>query len=189
MPFIDFRTGHGCRNREQGTPLTRTSVHSVTFAVSLALLSLGAFDADAASLTRRVEVATAPSDVWSAIGPFCAIKNWLPPVGTCTEDGKAPPTRTLVSTDGNSVFVELQTARSDARHFYSYTFISSPLPVTHYTSTISVAAKAKGLSIVTWRGTYTPKRGKENEAHAALAAIYRSGLDAIKSRFAQSSRP
>ncbi len=189
MWFIDFRTGHRCRHREHGTPLARTSVHSVTFAVSLALLSLGAFDADAASLTRRVEVAATVSAVWSAIGPFCAIENWLPPVGTCTEDGKAPPTRTLVSKDGHSVFVELQTARSDARHSYSYTFISSPLPVTHYTSTISVAAKAKSLSIVTWRGTYTPKRGKENEAHAALAAIYRSGLDAIKSSFAPSSGP
>jgi hypothetical protein len=123
--------------------------------------------------------------VWSMIGPFCAIKDWLPPVGTCTEDGKIPPTRTLVTKDGKATFVEMQTARSDARHFYTYTFQSSPLPVTHYKSTIEVVAKGEGVSTVTWRGTYTPEPGKEKDANDALAGIYSAGLDAIKARLAK----
>ena len=60
-----------------------------------------------------------------------------------TEDGKVPPTRTLVTKDGKATFVELQTVRSDTKHFYTYQ--STPLPVTHYTSTIKVAAKSKGI--------------------------------------------
>ena len=119
------------------------------------------------------------------IGPFCAIKDWLPPVGTCTEDGKVPPTRTLVTKDGKATFVETQTGRSDTRHFYTYTFQSSPLPVTHYKSTIEVAAKGNGVSTVTWRGTYTPDQGREKDANDALAGIYSAGLDAIKARFAK----
>ena len=65
----------------------------------------------------------------------------MPPVGQCIEDGKAPPTRILVTKDGKAAFVETQTSRSDAEHSYSYTFLSSPLPVSNYTSTIKVTAK------------------------------------------------
>jgi ketosteroid isomerase-like protein len=101
-------------------------------------LSLGTSAASAATLSRSMEVNVAPATVWSAIGAFCAIKDWLPPVGICIEDGKTPPTRTLVTKDGKASFVERQTARSDKEYSYSYTFLSSPLPVTHYTSTIKV---------------------------------------------------
>ena len=157
--------------------------YSVTVSVlALSLLSAGASSASAASLSRSVDVEGTPSEVWSIIGPFCAIEEWLPPVGTCTEDGKVPPTRTLVTKDGKATFVELQTARSDTKHFYTYTFQSSPLPVTHYTSTIEVAAKSKGISTVTWRGRYMPEHGKEKDANDALSGIYKAGLDAIKAK-------
>jgi uncharacterized protein YndB with AHSA1/START domain len=148
-------------------------------------LSLGTFAASAATLSRSIEVNGAPSTVWSAIGAFCAIKDWLPPVGMCIEDGKTPPTRTLVTKDGKASFVEKQTARSDPEHSYSYTFVSSPLPVTNYTSTIKVTAKGEGVSIVTWTGTYTPDSGKEKEAGDALNGVYESGLAAIKAKLAK----
>jgi hypothetical protein len=152
-------------------------------AFALTLFNAGASTAYAAVLSRSVDVEATPSAVWSMIGPFCAIKDWLPPVGTCTEDGKVPPTRTLVTKDGKAAFIETQTARSDAKHFYTYTFRSSPLPVTHYTATIEVAAKGKGISTITWRGTYTPDHGNAQAANAALAGIYEAGLDTIKAKF------
>jgi hypothetical protein len=109
----------------------------------------------------------------------------LPPVGICIEDGKTPPTRTLVTKDGKAAFVEKQTARNDAEHSYSYAFVSSPLPVTNYSSTIKVTAKGEGTSVVTWTGTYTPDSGKERDASEALNGVYEAGLSAIKARFAK----
>ena len=92
---------------------------------AVALLSAGVSSASAATMSRNVDVNGTPAAVWSMIGPFCAIKDWLPPIGTCSEDGKAPPTRTLVTKDGKATFVEQETARSDAKHTYSYSFTSS----------------------------------------------------------------
>ena len=149
-----------------------------------ALLNACAAPASADSLSRSVDVNGTPDAVWSMIGPFCAIKDWLPPVGTCTVDSATPPTRTLVTKDGKATFVELQTARDDAKHLYSYTFVSSPLPVTHYTSTITVTAKSEGVSTVTWSGAYTPDPGKEKDASDTLRGIYKSGLDTIKTKLA-----
>jgi uncharacterized protein YndB with AHSA1/START domain len=151
---------------------------------ALAAVLLGVASASAATLTRSVDVKGSPAQVWSAIGPFCAIARWHPAIGTCTTDGKAPPTRTLVTKDG-ARFVELQTARSDAAHSYSYSFTASPIPVSHYTSTLSVAANGAGVSTVTWTGAYTPNEGKAKDADAALSGIYESGLAAIKAQLAE----
>jgi hypothetical protein len=165
------------------------SVHRIKIHVmsicALALLSAGVSSASAATLSRSVDVNATPAAVWSMIGPFCAIKEWLPPIGACSEDGKTPPTRTLITKDGKATFVELQTARSDANYTYSYSFASSPLPVTNYRSTIVVVAKGPGISTVTWSATYTPAPGKEKDASDALNGVYESGLDAIKTRFAK----
>ena len=131
-----------------------------------------ALPASADAVTRSVDVEATPQAVWALIGPFCAIKDWLPPVGSCTEDGKSPPTRT-------------QTERNDAAHFYTYAFQSSPLPVTHYKSTIKVSASGDGKATVTWRSTYTANPGKEKDASDALSGIYEAGLNAIKLKFAR----
>ena len=159
-----------------------TAFRSIAVALSLGS-SLGTSAASAASISRSMEVSGAPAAVWSVIGAFCAIKDWLPPVGMCIEDGKTPPTRTLVTKDGKASFVEKQTARSDADHSYSYAFLSSPLPVTNYSSTIKVTAKGEGVSVITWTGTYTPDAGKEKDASEALNGVYEAGLASIKAKF------
>ena len=146
-------------------------------------LGFGAMPAAAASLTRSIEINETPSAVWSVIGSFCAIKDWLPPVGVCIEDGKSPPTRTLVTKDGKASFVETQTARNEKEYSYSYAFVSSPLPVTNYKSTIKVTAKGDGVSVVIWTGTYTPDSGKEKDAIDALSGVYEAGLAGIQARF------
>ena len=156
-----------------------TALCAVTYMV------ICASPASAATLTRTVDVKASPSAVWSVIGPFCAIKDWLPPVGACIEDGKAPPTRTLVTKDGKAAFVETQTARNDAEYSYSYAFISSPLPVTSYTSTIKVTANGDGYSTITWTGSYTPDQGMEKAASEALNGVYEAGLAEIKARLAK----
>ena len=154
--------------------------------VSVFVLLAGSMvPASAASLSRSVDVDSTPAQIWSQIGDFCAIRDWHPAIGSCTEDGNHPPTRTLVTKDGKATFVEFQTAASREKHLYGYTFVSSPLPVTNYRSILKVSAKGRGRSEVTWSGDYTPDAGKEKDADAALSGIYESGLEAIKAKFAK----
>jgi hypothetical protein len=149
---------------------------------AVALLGADITPAVAATISRSADVKASASTVWSLIGPFCAIKNWLPPVAECIEDGKAPPTRVLVTKDGKAAFVEIQTARSDDEHSYSYAFLSSPLPVSNYKATIKVTARNDGTSTITWSGSYTPDEGKEKAASDALTGVYETGLAGIKAR-------
>jgi hypothetical protein len=176
------------KHRIKGAPQSRTStvakLAKTAKPVSVFLLLAGSMvPASAASLSRSVEVNGTPAQVWSAIGPFCSIKDWHPAIGSCMEDGKTPPTRTLVTKDGKATFVEFQTAISQEKHLYGYTFVSSPLPVNDYKSILKVTAKGRDHSLVSWSGNYTPDAGKEKDANAALSGIYESGLDAIKAKF------
>ena len=161
----------------------RTQIRRGLPIIAVFWLCTAALTASADSVSHSVEVKATPAQVWALIGPFCAIQEWLPPVGSCTSDRGTPPTRTLVTKDGKATFIEKETARSEAQHFYSYQFQSSPLPVKHYNSTIEVSSTAEGLATVTWRGTYTPYRGKEKVAQDALNGIYIAGLESIKTRF------
>ncbi|TPQ38642.1 polyketide cyclase [Bradyrhizobium guangdongense] len=151
-------------------------------ALGAMLLNGAMAPASAATISRSADVKAAASSVWSLIGPFCAIKNWLPPVGECIEDGKAPPTRILVTKDGKAAFVEAQTARNEAERSYSYRFLASPLPVSNYTATIKVTAKGDGSSTITWSGSYTPDQGKEKAASDALTGVYEAGLAEIQAK-------
>jgi len=159
-----------------------------TIAVAGAYLALSGAAASAETLSRSVDVDATPSAVWALIGPFCAIRDWLPPVGSCSEDGAVPPSRTLVTRDGQATFVERQTARSETQYFYSYTFLSSPLPVTEYSSTIQVTARGHDRSTVTWTGSYVPVAGKEQDAQAALEGIYTAGLESIRQQAQAATR-
>ncbi|MFL6720831.1 MAG: SRPBCC family protein [Sphingomonas sp.] len=151
----------------------------------ITLLSAGTTPASADTISRSADVNASVSEVWSLIGPFCAIKDWLPPVGQCIADGKNPSTRILVTKDGKAAFVERQTDRSDAEHSYSYTFLSSPLPVSKYASTIKVTAKGNGSSTITWSGSYLPEHGKEKAANEALSGVYEAGLAEIRAMLAK----
>jgi hypothetical protein len=183
MPRLDINFLDGVFTPERKKSALAKLIELIAPAGALAVLTAGTFPALADTLSRSVDVNSTPTVVWSMIGPFCAVKDWHPLIGTCVLDGKAPLTRTLVTKDGTGTFVETQTANNNAEHLYSYVIKSGPLPLTQYLATLKVTANGKDISTVTWSSTYTPDKGKENNANAALVGIYESGLDEIKARF------
>jgi len=178
MHFAKFRFTHPYR-------IDRRAKMAAGLMAAGACLGLIPPAAQAATLTRSVVVTGTNSQIWAMVGPFCAIKDWLPPVGSCTETRDAPPVRNLVTKDGKATFIERQVTRSDKEHFYSYEFVSSPLPVSHYQATIKVAALDSNRSIVTWSASYAPDKGRDAEADQALRGIYAAGLSTIQLQAAQ----
>ena len=62
----------------------------------------------------------------------------------------------------------------DANHAYTYTIISSPLPVANYHSTISVSVDPKGSSLK-WVGQYDAKGASDADAKKVIDGIYEAG--------------
>lgn len=122
------------------------------------------------SLTRQSSMP--PDALWKKIGDFCGIKSWIPAVQDCTlsQNGKQ---RTVTLKGGGEVVENLDNW-DDANHTYSYSIVSSPLPVEDYHSTISVVPEAGG-SMLRWRGTYKAKGTSDAEAKKTIDGIYAAG--------------
>jgi hypothetical protein len=144
--------------------------------------SLVALPALALEVTRSVEVAVPPEQVWQAIGGFCSIATWHPVVAECRDgEQNGVAMRTLKTVDG-AVLVERRVQYSDEGMSYSYQIIDSPLPVAGYESTLAVMDSAEG-STITWSGAFAAAKGaSDDQAVAIISGIYEAGLAALKER-------
>ena len=147
-----------------------------TAIVAGAVLLLSGLTAWALESSAKTASKLSADALWSKIGDFCGISNWHPAVEKCelSADGK---TRTL-SLKGGGTIVEALVKMDAAGHSYTYSIVSSPLPVANYTSTIGVAADGAG-SVMTWVGKYDAKGASDAEAKKVIDGIYNSGLKSL----------
>jgi hypothetical protein len=138
----------------------------------------------AVEVKETVNTSAPPDRVWALIGHFDAIHNWLPSAASSPADRLDAPGSVRVITlkaPGNPKVTERLTAHAERSYSYAITQVDPKvLPVTAYTSTISVAP-ASGGSLVTWRSNFKPAGGADDAASSkAVTDLYRSGLDNIK---------
>ena len=151
---------------------------------AFALILAAAQSAGAAQVTQSVTTSASPAKVWSLIGKFEDIANWLPGAvsSPANHDSIVGSVRVItLKAPGNPTVTEKLTARH--AHSYSYAILQvdpKVLPVTGYASTISVAPGGTG-STVTWQSTFQPAAGSDDAAaEKAVTGLYRAGLDNIK---------
>lgn len=124
-------------------------------------------------------VPASPERVWSLIGGFHALPDWLPyiPESTALEGGRV---RRLKNPEGD-VIIERLVDFNEAERHYSYAILQAPFPVNGYVSTIRVHAipGEENAAEVQWSGRFNPDGATENEVVDLFTGIYRDGLDAL----------
>ncbi|CAN7464692.1 SRPBCC family protein [Variovorax paradoxus] len=132
----------------------------------------------------------APADaVWAKIKNFNALKDWHPAVADSAADkGNAEGSVRTVKLKDGGMLVETLEGYDDAKMKYNYRAKDGgALPVTNYTSVLSVVADG-GKSVVEWRGAFyrgypnnDPPPDKNDEAAIkAVTGVYRDGLAHLK---------
>ena len=147
-----------------------------------AFLTLLATPALAVEVDRTVNIDAPADEVWSTVGPWCAIADWHPVVAKCTPSEEGGKTHRLLALEGGGEILEEQTSRDDAARQYGYTILESPLPVQDYKSTITVDSVGEGKSRVVWKSTFAAKGASDADAEAAIAGVYEAGLNEIKAQ-------
>lgn len=147
--------------------------------------------------TKTVEIAAPPAKVWGMIEQFSDL-TWVPPVksSSATQGNTVGSVRTL-DLGGPRLMEQLKAYDAKAMT-YTYVITGDPanvkvLPVTDYTSTITVKPSAAG-SLVTWTGAF--KRADQGDAPAAnmddktatgaISGVYEAGLGGLKARATKS---
>lgn len=149
---------------------------------SLTLLATAAFAAGKLTVTETVQLAAPADKVWDKIKDFDKWQGWHPAVAstkiTKGSDNKVGEVRVL-SLNGGGEITETLTGFDGAAKSTSYNIDASPLPVDHYASTLSVAAKDGG-ALVTWTSTFDAKGAPDADAQKVISGVYRAGLDNLK---------
>jgi Polyketide cyclase / dehydrase and lipid transport len=126
--------------------------------------------------------------VWAVMRRFDAAAEWLPFVKSSPIEGGGDPTRVgcvrvLTQTDGE-VFREVLVALSDAERFYSYTFVSSPVPVRNHRTTLRVLPITDGdRSYVEWSSKFEIDPEHEPQLVELMNRNFLAGLRALAERF------
>ena len=143
--------------------------------------------------TETVEISAPPEKVWAVIGNFQDM-SWHPAIEKTEGKGGNGPeaTRTLTLKGGGTIQEELAKFEPEQKS-YSYRITTvdvKVLPVTNYSSTITVTPAEGGKSTVEWRGAFyrgypnndPPPELSDEAAMKAVSGVYRAGLDALKTK-------
>jgi carbon monoxide dehydrogenase subunit G len=140
-------------------------------------------------VTEKITIEAPPDAVWAAIKNFDALKDWHPAVAESPADkGNTVGSVRTLKLKGGGTLVETLEGYDDAQKKYSYRAKDGgALPVTNYTSSLSVVADG-GKSLVEWRGAFyrgfpnnnPPPEQNDEAALKAVTGVYQSGLGNLK---------
>ena len=149
----------------------------LVFAAGSAALLLSCVSAFAIESSYTAKSDNLPDTSWLKVGDFCGIGDWHPAVAKCVlSHGNKIRTLTL---KGGGTIVERLLKWDNKDKSYSYTIVSSPLPVKNYFSTIKVVPDGKGSDII-WTGKYKATKGATDDAAKKIVdGIYKAGADAL----------
>ena len=147
-------------------------------------------------VTLTAEVAADPAEVWAVIGNFQDM-SWHPAVfATNGSNGnEVDATRLLtLGAEGGPTIAEILYKYDADKMTYSYRITSvkvEVLPVTNYSSHLTVKPRDGGGSLIEWRGAFyrgypnndPPEELNDEAAVAAVTGVYQAGLDALVERF------
>ena len=143
---------------------------------------------------EAVVVKASVAKIWALIGDFCSIDKWHPAIFkcACTGGNEVGATRVLTIKDAGGPEVSEELQKYDAQAMiYKYKLTKAPLevlPVTTYSSFLSVKDNGDGTATVQWRGGFyrghpnanPPAAQNDEAATKAVTGSYRAGLAHIK---------
>ena len=136
---------------------------------------------------QSVEIKARQKAVWLLVKNFDGLPRWHPAFkNDVIKSGKnntKGAIRTLTLDSGES-FDEQLLKFDDKKMFFRYRIVGdSPLPITDYVSTLSVAKGRHAMTKVIWQGKFKNKAGSgktDAEVVEMINGAYKAGLDNVK---------
>ena len=134
-------------------------------------------------VSMSTKLGVSAEKLWDMIGGFHSLSDWHPAIEKCDieEDGNVT-LRRLTLAGGGEILERLEKSDNDERS-YSYSIVSSPLPINNYTSTIRVHEDEDGNARVVWSSEFDSAGAPESDAVKVVEGIYSAGFDNLKKMF------
>ena len=134
-------------------------------------------------VSMSLDLGVSADQVWDLIGGFNALPEWHPAVEKSEIEGEGKGSvRTLHLAGGGTITERLEQLDEEGRH-YSYSILSSPLPVANYNSTLRLKENPAGGCTVEWESDFQPAGAPEADAMQVIQGVYQAGFDNLKKMF------
>jgi mxaD protein len=166
-------------------------IAAIAFASTLLASSAALAAAPNLHVKQTISIDASAGKVWKAVMSFDALNTWHPAVaadqiveGTNDTVGAVR----VLTLKGGGTIKEKLLAFDPAHRKFRYAIVEGVLPVSDYTSTLSVASAGKGKSTVTWSGHFKRKNVGDNPADNendktavdTITGVYQGGLQNLK---------
>ena len=122
--------------------------------------SLGYDKAQVLKVSNSISIDAPADKVRQQIKDFSGLNTWHPALESdkivAGTDNTVGAER-LLTLKGGGTIKENLLAYNPTGHTFKYSILEGVLPVSHYTATVTVAPAGKGLSKVTWAGSFQRK--------------------------------
>ena len=163
----------------------------IAFAAAAIVSSLALAAAPVLKVSKQATVDADVDKTWATIKDFGGLDKWHPALESdkivAGKDNEVGAER-LLTLKGGGTIKEKLLSYDAATHSYKYAILEGVLPVSDYTSTISVTPAGKGKSTVTWSGEFKRKDtgdkpaadANDETATKTMSGVYQAGLDNLK---------
>ena len=141
-------------------------------------------------VVEQISINSPAAAVWARIRNFDALKAWHPAVAESPADkGNDQGSVRQLKLQGGGALTEVLESHDDSRMRYTYRAKDGgALPVTNYTSAISVKPDGDAKCTVEWRGAFyrahpnndPPPEQNDEAAVKAVTGVYQAGLAHLK---------
>ena len=137
-----------------------------------------------AKVSMSVNLPASADKVWDLIGGFNALPNWHPAIEKSEVEGEGKGSVRTLHLVGGGTITERLVQLDDAGRVYSYSILSSPLPIANYTGTIRLKESADGSGCtLEWESDFEAAGAPEGDAVQVVQGIYQAGFDNLKKMF------
>ena len=133
-------------------------------------------------VSMSLDLGVPAEKVWELIGGFNALPDWHPAVEKSEIEGEGKGSVRTLHLAGGGTITERLEQLDDAGKHYSYSILSSPLPVANYNSTIRLEDDGSGCKVV-WESDFQAAGAPEGDAAEVIRGIYQAGFDNLKKMF------
>lgn len=164
-----------------------------TFALPLNTVAQGK---TSLQVSKSITINADAQNVWALAGDFGGMQNWHPAIASTqlesrpAANGRTETVRVLTLKDGGTITENLINLDQNKMRI-QYAIITSVLPISDYSATITVKKLAQGKTEVHWQGHFNrayqgkgqiPPDQDDDTARKVITQVYESGLASLKQK-------
>lgn len=159
------------------------------FMLALTLLGCNSmpFSTDKLSVEKTLVINANADEVWAFAGGWTSLDNLAPSaIASILSNGNMVGSFRKVNLKGGGIVEETMIDKSETS--YSYVMTKSPLPLSNYTSTISVKDIGNGKSEFVWKSNFMADGVADAEAIKIITGLYEGAVEVLKTKYADTNR-